>query len=71
VRELVELADGYAVVELTDVSPGAIATEDEARRQAYSRRIASASATDETWGFLQMLREQSEIQVFEDRLQLN
>ena len=71
VRELVELADGYAVVELTGVNPGAIATEDEARRQAYSRRIASASATDETWGFLQMLREQSEIQVFEDRLQLN
>ena len=69
VRELVELADGYAVVELTGVTPGAIATEDEGRRQAYSRRIASASATDETWGFLQMLREQSEIKVFEDRLQ--
>ena len=59
------------LVELRGVDPGAIATEDEARRQAYSRRIASASATDETWGFLQMLREQSEIQVFEDRLQLN
>ena len=48
-----------------------VATDDEARRQAYSRRIASASGTDETWGFLQMLRAQSEIQVFEDRLQLN
>jgi peptidyl-prolyl cis-trans isomerase D len=71
VRELVELADGYAVVELTGVTPGAIATEDGARRQAYSRRIASASATGETWGFLQMLRAQSEIQVFEERLQLN
>ncbi|MEJ2385496.1 MAG: SurA N-terminal domain-containing protein [Xanthomonadales bacterium] len=71
VRELVELADGYAVVELTGVTPGEIATEDEGRRQAYSRRISSASATDETWGFLQMLRAQSEIQVFEDRLQLN
>ena len=71
VRELVELADGYAVVELTGVTEGVVATDDEARRQAYSRRIASASGTDETWGFLQMLRAQSEIQVFEDRLQLN
>jgi peptidyl-prolyl cis-trans isomerase D len=70
VRELVELADGYAVVELTAVAEGQLSTEDEARREAYSRRIASASATDETWGFLQMLRAQSTIEVFEDRLQL-
>ena len=71
VRDLVELAEGYAVVELTAVTAGEVPSGDDVRRQAYSRRIASASATDETWGFLQMLRAQSEIQVFEDRLQVN
>jgi hypothetical protein len=38
------------------------------RLQMYSRRIASATASAETIGFIQMLREQSEITVFEDRL---
>ena len=38
------------------------------RKQAYSRRIAAASATDEAMGFLQMLRAQSTIEVYEDRL---
>ena len=69
VRQVVETAGGYAVVELTAVNDGALAAEDEVRRQAYSRRIAAASATDESWGFLQMLRSQSTIEVFEDRLQ--
>ena len=35
----------------------------------YSRRIASGSASEEAMGFVQMLREQSTIEVFEDRLQ--
>ena len=74
VRVAPELVEGRLIavqVHGQERTEGAVATDDEARRQAYSRRIASASGTDETWGFLQMLRAQSEIQVFEDRLQLN
>jgi hypothetical protein len=37
------------------------------RKQAYQRRIANASANTEIIGFVKMLREQSEIQIFEDR----
>jgi peptidyl-prolyl cis-trans isomerase D len=66
---VVELADGYAVVRLDSVTDGVLAEDDLAKNQAYARRIASASATDEAMGFIQMLREQSTIEVFEDRLQ--
>ena len=67
--EIVETTDGYAVVRLESVTDGVLAEDDPARRQMYSRRIASASASEEAIGFVQMLREQSTIEVFEDRLQ--
>jgi hypothetical protein len=41
---------------------------EELRLQNYRRRIANATASDELTGFIRMLREQSEIKVFEDRL---
>ena len=66
---VVELANGYAVVRLDSVTDGVLAEDDLAKNQAYARRIASASATDEAMGFIQMLREQSTIEVYEDRLQ--
>ena len=69
VRAVVETADGFAVVQLDSVSDGELAEDDVARAQAYKRRIASASATDEAWAFLRMLRSQSNIEVFEDRIQ--
>ena len=69
VRSIVEMADGYAVVQLDGVAEGELAEDDMARTQAYMRRIASASATDEAWAFLNMLRSQSSIEVFEDRIQ--
>ncbi len=65
---VVEVREGYAVVRLDSVTDGVLAEGDVARIQAYSRRIASASATDEALGFIEMLRAQSTIEVFEDRL---
>ena len=65
---VVEVGEGYAVVRLDSVTDGELAEEDVARTQAYVRRIASASATDEAMGFIEMLRAQSTIEVFEDRL---
>ena len=66
---VVELDSGFAVVRLDRVTDGTLAEDDLARNQAYARRIASASASDEAMGFIQMLRAQSTIEVFEDRLQ--
>ena len=66
---VIETGSGYAVVRLDSVTDGELAGDDDARVQMYSRRIASSSAADETIGFIRMLREQSEIKVFEDRLQ--
>ena len=65
---IVEVDDGYAVVRLDSVTDGELADDDVARNQFYARRIASASASDEAQAFLQMLRAQSTIEVFEDRL---
>ena len=67
-REVLALAEGYAVVELREVKPGELSEEEEARRESYRQRLANVMASVESQGFLRMLREQSEIQVFEDRL---
>jgi len=66
-RAVVELDEGFAVIQLESVTPGEIAEEDELRKQAYNRRISNASASSETLGFLEMLREQSTIEIYEDR----
>jgi len=68
VTAVVELDDGYAVVRLDSVKDGELAEEDALRSQAYSRRIAAATASSEALAFLRMLRAQSTIEVFEDRL---
>jgi peptidyl-prolyl cis-trans isomerase D len=67
-RGLVPLSDGFAVVELVEVIPGALSEEEAARRDAYRRRLANVTASSETQAFLRMLRAQSEVQVFEERL---
>ena len=66
-RAVVELADGFAVIQLDSIVPGELAEEDALRKQAYNRRIANASASTETLGFMEMLRKQSTIQIYEDR----
>jgi peptidyl-prolyl cis-trans isomerase D len=68
VTDVVELNDGYAVVQLNSVRDGELAEGEALRGQAYRRRISNASASAEALGFLRMLREQSTIEVFEDRL---
>jgi len=66
--QVVELDNGYAVVQLESVKAGELSEDDAVRRLTYSRRISNGSASAETIGFLRMLREQSTIEVYEDRL---
>lgn len=68
VTQVVELADGYAVVQLEGVTDGELGEDDELRRLSYERRITNGSASAETLGFVRMLRAQSNVEVFEDRL---
>jgi peptidyl-prolyl cis-trans isomerase D len=67
-RAVVELGDSYAVIQLDSVTQGELSEEDALRKQAYQRRISNSSASTETLGFVRMLREQSTIEVYEDRL---
>jgi peptidyl-prolyl cis-trans isomerase D len=68
VTQVVEVSDGYAVVQLEGVTDGVLTDEDALRTQAYKRRIANASASEEAMGFLRLLRAQSTIEIYEDRL---
>ncbi len=66
--EVLPLADGYAVVSLSAVKDGELTEDDLIRQQNYRRRIANATANAEAFGFIRMLRSQSEVEIFEDRL---
>jgi len=68
VTQVVELSDGYAVVQLDRVTDGTLGEDDALRKAGYQRRIANASASSEALGFLRMLRAQSTIEIYEDRL---
>jgi peptidyl-prolyl cis-trans isomerase D len=68
VTQVVELDDGYAVVQLDKVTEGALEEDDAVRKLTYTRRVTNGSASAETIAFLRMLREQSTIEVYEDRL---
>ena len=50
------------------VVDGEVSEDDPAKLQSYRRRIANATSNAEVVGFLRMLRQQSQIEVFEDRL---
>lgn len=66
--EVVPMDDAYAVVSLSSVKDGELTEDDLIRQQNYRRRISNATANAEAFGFIRMLRSQSEIEVFEDRL---
>jgi peptidyl-prolyl cis-trans isomerase D len=66
-RALVELDEGFAVIQLDSVIQGELTEETALLEQVYNRRITNASASTETQGFLAMLREQSSIEIYEDR----
>ncbi len=68
VNEVLELSDGYAVVQLQSVTDGVLSDEDVLKSQSYNRRISNATGNSEANSFMRMLRNQSEITVFEDRL---
>ena len=63
-----ETEDGYALVRLDGVTEGAIPEDDTFLNDAYNRRITSATASAEAVAFLRMLRAQSVIEIYEDRL---
>ena len=63
-----ELADGYAIVELQSVVDGEITEEQALMQQAYQRRIANGTASEEAMGFIRALRDASIIEVYEERL---
>ena len=67
-NQVLKLSDGYAVVQLQSVTDGVLAEEDVLKSQNYKRRISNATGNSEALSFMRMLRSQSEIQVFEDRL---
>jgi len=66
---VVPLSDGYAAVQLLRVVDGEVSDEDLQKIRNYRQRIANATANAEAVGFLRMLRKQSEVEVFEDKLQ--
>ncbi len=66
--EVLELSDGFAVVRLESVTDGVLSEEDALLARSYNRRISNATASTETFAFLRMLRSQSQIEIFEDRL---
>ena len=68
VNRVLKLSDGYAVVQLQSVTDGVLSEEDVLKAQSYKRRISTATGTSETLSFIRMLRSQSEIRVFEDRM---
>jgi peptidyl-prolyl cis-trans isomerase D len=68
VNEVLKLSDGYAVVQLQSVIDGVLSEEDVLKSQSYNRRISNATGNNEAFSFMRMLRSQSEIKVFEDRL---
>lgn len=68
VTQVVELVNGYAVVQLEKVTDGTLGEDDELRRLTFERRVTNGSASEETLGFLRLLRAQSTIEVYEDRL---
>jgi len=68
VTQVLELADGYAVVQLERVTDGTLGDDDALRKAGYQRRISNATASAEAMGFLRMLRAQSTIEIYEDRL---
>lgn len=64
---LVEAGGDYSLVELQSVTAGVLQTNDPQQVQ-YQRRIANSAAATEQSGLLASLRQQAEIQVFEDQI---
>ena len=63
------LSDGdYALYKLDSVTDGVIDEIDDSTRQAFSNRLIFGEGAGMMSGFSKLLRDQAEIEVFEDRL---
>lgn len=65
---VVEASNGYALVVLEGVTPGALEPGQALNEQQYRRQISNAAATLEFTGMMKQLRNSATIEVFEDRL---
>lgn len=68
VTEIFELDNAFAVVKLTEVRDGELAEGEQVAAENRRRRIANATASQEAYGFIRMLRSQSDVEIYEDRL---
>lgn len=65
---VVEAGNGYAVVVLRSVTPGALNEDSLIGREQYRRQIANAAASHEAWALRRQLQESADITVYEDNL---
>jgi peptidyl-prolyl cis-trans isomerase D len=65
---VVEASNGYALVVLESITPGALEPGQEVNERQYRRQISNAAATLEFTGMMKQLRRNSDIEVFVDRL---
>ena len=65
---VVDASNGYALVVLESIAPGALEPGQTLNEQQYRRQISNAAATLEFTGMMKQLRRNSNIEVFEERL---
>lgn len=65
---VVRAADGHALVILEAVTPGSLTEGAVLAANQYRRILANANASSEAWALVRQLREQADIQVFEENL---
>ncbi len=68
INEIIGLDDGYAVLQLSAVEDGKLEEGEVLREQNFRLRIANSIANQEALAFIRMLRSQSNIEVFEEKL---
>lgn len=65
---VVEAADGFAVVVLTEVADGRLDEDSVLGNRQFRRQLANANASSEAWALVRQLREQADVKVFEENL---
>lgn len=68
VRKVLPMTNGFAVVELTSVTRGALEDSELIAMQQYARIIENGNASQETTAIMSQLRAAADIEVFEDRI---
>ncbi|MBT8071175.1 MAG: hypothetical protein KJO80_12135, partial [Gammaproteobacteria bacterium] len=68
VQAVLPTSNGFAVVELETVVPGALEGDALLAQQQYERVIANGHASQEGSAMMKQLRAAADIEVFEDRI---